>query len=241
MTNRLLRRSLLVGKRIDDGADVLFFAPRMRLMWISDPEVLEPYAGLDGGCGIDVSPLNPGKSMFEKFQCEALRRVDVSVSGEWRAGATRDWLGQARGPEPIVAISFAVKGGRVSWCKSGRATPEGQPVRLLLGHYDSAMRDVQVNFSVGDGGVVSRTVVDSPTYRPSIFPPMTITTARFTPFTTVEGASPVQLFALFLVGSDVKVGRNRLWHLRPKLAESVPTDFRKLLTYGRTGEWDVAA
>lgn len=178
--------------------------------------------------------------MFEKFHSDALRQIDVSVSGEWQAGATRDWRGQARAPEPVVAISFAVKGAQVSWCKSERANPVGQPVRLLLGHYDSAMRDVQVNFSVGKGGVVSRTVVDSPTYRPKFQATMTVATASFIQFTTVEGSQPVQLFALFLAGSDVKVGRNGLWHLRPKLVESVPVDFRNLLTYGRTGEWAAA-
>lgn len=176
-------------------------------------------------------------SMFEHFHSDALRKINVSVCGEWLAGGTRDWRGEARAAEPIVAISFVVKGAHVEWCKSERANPESQPVRLLLGTYDSAKRDVQVNFSVGRGGVVSRTVVDSPTYRPKIQTTMTVSTTNVIQFPTVEGSRPVQLFALFLAGSDVKVGRNGLWRLRPKLVESVPVDFRKLLTYGRTGEW----
>ena len=175
--------------------------------------------------------------MFEKFLSDALRQIEVSVSGEWQAGATRDWRGQAHAPEPVVAISFVVKGAQVSWCKSERGNSVGQPVRLLLTHYDSAMRDVLVNFSVGEGHVVSRTVVDAPTYRPKFQATMTFMTASFIPFTTVDGSQPVQLFALFLAASEVKVGRNGLWHLRPKLVESVPVDFRNLLTYGRTGEW----
>lgn len=48
MTSRLLRRGLLVVERIDDEAHALFLAPRLRLKWISDREVLERYAGIDG-------------------------------------------------------------------------------------------------------------------------------------------------------------------------------------------------
>ena len=178
--------------------------------------------------------------VFEKFHFDALRQIDVSVAGDWQADTRRDWRGKALAPEPVVAISFVVKGAQVSWCKSERPNLVGQPVRLLLGHYDSAMRDVQVSFSVGKGQVVSRTVVDSPTYRPNIQATMSVATARFLPFTTVEGSHPVELFALFLAGADVKVGRNGLWHLRRELVVSVPPDFRKLLTYGRTGEWPAA-
>lgn len=178
--------------------------------------------------------------MLEDFYSDALRQIEVSVSGEWQAGATRDWSGEARAAEPIVAVSFSVRGTQVSWCKSERARLAGQPVRFLLGHYDSGGRDVQINFSIGEGQVRSRTVVSSSTYRPPIRAAITGATASLVPFATVEGSQVVQLFALFLAGSDVKVGRNGLWHLRPKLIESVPAAFRKLLTHGRTGELAVA-
>lgn len=174
---------------------------------------------------------------FAQFHSDALRKIDVSVTGDWLAGGTRDWRGEARAAEPIVAISFAAQGRSVSWSKSERANPERQAVKLSLLPYDSDFRDVQVHFSVGRGYFVSRTVLHSPDYWPRVQAAMTVTTCSFVPFAYVDGSHPVRLFALFLAGSDVKVGRNGLWRLRPKLVESVPANFRKLLTYGRKGEW----
>ena len=34
--------------------------------------------------------------MLEEFHSDALRQIDVAVSGGWKAGATRDWRGEAR-------------------------------------------------------------------------------------------------------------------------------------------------
>ena len=173
---------------------------------------------------------------LEEFSSDALLQVDVSVSGEWRAGKTRDWRGEARSHEPVVAVTVCRRGGHVSWCKSERANPSGQPVRLLLGHHDSSGRDVQVNFSVGEGQVVSRTLVESPAYRPVIRPQIAGATGALMLFVTVEGSHQVDLLVLFLAGSDVKVGRNGLWHLKPQLLKSVPEAFRELLARGRTGK-----
>lgn len=177
-----------------------------------------------------------GALLSEQFSFDVLRQMEVSISGEWQPGASRDWHGQANAIEPLVAISFILRGALVSWCKSERANPAGQPVHLRLGHYDSGMRDVQVSFSIGDGQVRSRTLVESPNYRPTIQNEMTIHTASFVPFTNVEGSYDVHVSTLFLAGSDVQVGRNGLWYLRPNLAESVPPKFRKILTRGRTGK-----
>jgi len=61
VTSRPLGRGLLVVERVDDGAHPLFLAPRVRLKWISDREVLERYAGLDGR----LWPDDPGAAGIE--------------------------------------------------------------------------------------------------------------------------------------------------------------------------------
>ena len=99
--------------------------------------------------------------MLEKFETDALLKVDVAISGNWRAGAIRDWQGQALASVPLVAVSFEIHGKQVSWCKSERGNPIGQSVRLLLGHYDSAGCDVAINFSIGGCGVRSRSMLAS--------------------------------------------------------------------------------
>jgi hypothetical protein len=47
----------------------------------------------------------------------------------------------------------------------------------------------------------------------------------------------VDVAMLFIARADVKSARNKLWHLRPQVAERV-TDpqLHRMLTYGRTGQ-----
>ena len=160
--------------------------------------------------------------MLEPFQSPALRTLDVSVAGEWRPDRYRDWHGEARASEPIVAVSFAEAAGVVLWCKSQRPQADAQPVRLLLGSYDAGDRDVQVNFSIGDGHVIFRTEVESPSYFPPIPAVLMARTGELVRIVPVDGSRKVDLYALFLAGSDIKVGRNGLWHLRKDLISEVP-------------------
>ena len=175
--------------------------------------------------------------MLEAFESSALRHFPVAISGEWLRARTRDWRGEVRAEEPIVAVSFCIRGRDVSWCKSDPAD-HSHPIRLLLAHYDSGGRDVQVNFSVGetDGSVRTRTLLPSAAYRPAIRPSHSAGTSTLVPYATVEGSHPVQVLVLFLASSDVKLGRNRLWHLRTNLLDSVPAVFRTVLARGRAGE-----
>src|SRR5262245_1522127 len=157
--------------------------------------------------------------MLGGFDSRALRNVEVSISGAWREGRHRDWQGEARASEPLVAVTFAETAGVVSWCKSQRPRPDAQSVELRLGNYDSSHRDVQVSFSIGEGQVVSRTKVDSPSYLPPIPAALTARTAELVHIVSVEGSRRVDLYALFLAGSDIKMGRNGLWHLRRNLVD----------------------
>ena len=173
--------------------------------------------------------------MLKPFYSEVLSRTEVAVSGEWCNSSPRDWRGQAQASEPIVAVSFLIGSEGISWSKSERGQPDGQSIRLLLGHHDSDGCDVQVNFSVGGGQVVSRTLVQSREYIPKLLANCTVSTASIFNFGTIEGSHSVALAAIFLAASDVRVGRNGLWHLRRDFAESVPDAYRQLLSFGRTG------
>ena len=48
----------------------------------------------------------------------------------------------------------------------------------------------------------------------------------------IDGAAVI---VVILQGSVLKVGRNRLWHLREELVSRLPTHLRELLARGRTG------
>ena len=174
--------------------------------------------------------------VLDTFQSNALRTLEVGLAGVWSPAAIRDWRGKAFASEPIVAVSFAIRNGLASWCKSERGNLDSQGVRLLLGNFDSAGRDVQVAFEIGDGQVRTRTLVASPEYRPEIDTSRRIKTGDITSFCTLSGDPAVQLRVLFLAASDVEVGRNGLWHLRSRLVDHIPESFRALLAHGRAGE-----
>jgi len=174
--------------------------------------------------------------MSSEPNLEGLRRLLVVVAGAWKPGSTRDWHGVATAGAPLVGVAFVTSRGRSAWCKSGPAKPDGQPVHLLLGHHDQAGVDVQVNWSVGGGQAISRCVVESRAYQPTIMPSAPIVAGQAVELATISGTPPVVLSALFLAAADVKVGRNRLWHLRPELAFMVQEPYRAILTRGRSGE-----
>jgi hypothetical protein len=173
--------------------------------------------------------------MLKPFYSEVLSRTEVTISGEWRSGSPRDWWGRAHASEPLVAVSLLIGSEGISWCKSERGKPDGQSIRLLLGHHDAEGCDVQVNFSVGGGQVVSRTFVQSREYIPKLLANCTVSTASIFNFASVEGSNSITLAVIFLAAADVRMGRNGLWHLRRDFAESVPDAYRQLLSFGRTG------
>jgi len=182
---------------------------------------------------------NKSVAMLQNVHFKSLRQIPVAISGEWQSGEIRDWIGTARAKESIAAISFLSDGNTIDWCKSSRPEPAGQVIRLWLGRYDAIGLDIQTSFSVGveDGNVRSRTTVESIDYKPLIETPVESNTAALLHFSDIAGTTTVQLFALFLAGSDVKVGRNGLWHLRAELVPSVPSIYREILSYGRKGSF----
>jgi hypothetical protein len=179
--------------------------------------------------------------MLPEFDCRQLRRIDITITGDWIEGPRRSWEGLAVASEPIVAVSFCVSGNQALWCKSQPGKPDGQPVRFGLGEFDDIGCEVNVNFRIGQGGIRSwPTKVASSTYRPEIKRSISASTCNLVPFTTIHGYYTYDLVMLFLAASDTKVGRKRLWRLRPHLVDSVPLPYRKLLTRRRNGVFSAA-
>jgi hypothetical protein len=171
--------------------------------------------------------------MLPEFQPGSLRQITVTVEGAWDTGAPRlDWHGRAWATEPIVALTL---NGFGRWAKSDRPLADGSvAVRLLLMPYDKERGDIQVNFSVGGGHALSRTTVP-PDYRPTVKKSAVFRAGQLGSFAMVEGSRTVSLIVLFVCRSDVRIGRNGLWNLRPIHRESVSEPWRSVLSYGRSG------
>ena len=175
-------------------------------------------------------------SSGESARLESLRRLEVMVEGDWCSGRVRRWQGVARAAESLVGVAWVTSGESSRWCKSKRASPDGQQVGLLLGHYDASGLDVQVSFSVGRGSARVRCTVPSEDYKPSVPGAVGVRTGEPSRLATIYSTPEIVLSLMFIAGSDVTVGRNGLWHIRRELAESVPEPLRSILSYGRAGQ-----
>lgn len=163
-----------------------------------------------------------------------LAKLSVVIEGSWNEARPADWRGTARADASIVAVTLLGRPESGCWCKSEPGLIDGQRVRLLLGRYDKLGRDVKVIFGAG-GQRDGRTMMPDARYRPDIPARTVCTTGSFVRFAIVAGEPAVPCWLLFLAASDVKVGRDRLWHLRKDLREGVAEPLRSILAYGRTG------
>jgi len=130
--------------------------------------------------------------------------------------------------------------GKIEWASSNRVEIPSLPIGLALFKYDEFGRDVAVSWRVGaksDGIIQTRTMVASPTYRPTL--PETSLRATGTPieFAVVDGQPSISLCMLFLARSDTRSARNGLWHVRADLADAIPEPWKSVLTRRRTGEF----
>jgi hypothetical protein len=168
-----------------------------------------------------------------RFPC--LTAVAATLEGGWSPLPHRDWRGVAAAAEPLVAVAFLDCGTVVQWGKSERGSAEKLEVRLALLPYDAEGLDVQVNFSVGQGGGRWRSVL-APSGCVSVIPDRReLRTGVIERFAELTGEPRVELSMLLIGRRDVRSARNGLWRLREALADSIPEPFRRILTYGRTG------
>lgn len=169
-----------------------------------------------------------------------LTRLDVRVEGQWQPGPSREWRGEASGDEPIVSVLFLAAEGAVRWGKSAPASAKGpHGVRLSFHAYEPADLFVQLGVSVPGAMHAHAITLESASYRPEIPARAALRTGAILRLATVVATPSVDVLALFLAARDVKVGRNRLWHVRPALAEGISDPFKRMLTYGRSGRFDL--
>lgn len=160
------------------------------------------------------------------------KELAIALTGQMMG--QRRWNGSAVAEEPIVAMTILAAGRKRTWVKA--AQPESKiSMSLQLSSYDDGHRDVQVAAEVGGDFVYSRSLLAAreQTFRVE---PGSCRTGGPTLLAVIEGAPRIEIYAFFIARSDVKFGRNRLWHLRPTLAEAVEEPLRSVLTRGRTGE-----
>jgi len=177
-----------------------------------------------------VSPNTPPPS---SVPLPGLAQDPIHFAGGWLPEREPGvWEGSVTGDGPVCGIAFLVHGAGVSWAKSERASGECR-VSLHLGWHDRDSGNISVSFSVGGGGARWSTTFET---RPVIPEERYLITESLLHLFDVPGSELLSCYAAFLRGDQTKVGRNGLWHLRPRYAEALHEPLRKTFTYGRSGE-----
>jgi hypothetical protein len=169
-------------------------------------------------------------------------RLNVKLTGGPTVHPTagyREWRGQAESTEPIVALALTIAGSRVSWTRTSHRGDSSLPVSVMFAPYDEEARRIQVSFMIMDAGTVSQTLVDSMQTQPTPMP-RSFSTGELVTIATIHSDPPCELKALFLARRDVASVRNGVWHARGDVVATLAEPWRKILTYGRTGEFEAA-
>lgn len=179
--------------------------------------------------------------------------VAVRVDGAWtrstrRTYARPDQAGSGEGPfvdvedavfrgactaaTPIAAIAFLVRSDAIHWVKSAPAAL-ALPLEIAL-RAAPALDATRATF----GASLHRGHLPAPPVACGADPVAACvlgstetTTGRAHVLATIDDA---RIIAIFLPGSALRVGRNRLFSLRPELTDALPEDLRALVR-GRSG------
>jgi hypothetical protein len=178
---------------------------------------------------------------MEKLIIKTAKRIPVKFSGKPKLHSTAGYrlgVGAIEAYEPIVALSILKVGNHVVWTRSSHRTGNSLEVEILFSPISMGEHDIQVAYCIADactyGGTVINTAMTPPA--PNI---KDLVTGEIVDVGIIHGSPVCELKALLMVRSDVKSVRNGIWHARVEHIASLDDPWKKMLSYGRTGEADL--
>jgi hypothetical protein len=164
-----------------------------------------------------------------------LARLRLRITGSWEVSRFPAWRGKAKAEEPVVGILFVSDGQTTSWIKMNRGNATAPQLVVSLCPHETCREVTAVCFDVGTNARGVCTLRREVTPVPNI-PSETIQqTGELVTICRIEGNPTILLRVLFLACRDVKVGRNRIWHLKEGLDHKLSESIVAVLSSGRTG------
>lgn len=170
-------------------------------------------------------------------QNKKLRSLPITISGDWLENTKYKWKGRAISLEPIVAVVFLRHGNIIEWCKSSSASSKSLEVILWISRYNEINFEAQVGLSIGNGYRRFASLLESANYKPDIKADITANTGEILKFTKVEGNPKIFFGVIFIARSEVKFGRNSIWHLRENINVLLSDEEKIILERGRVGQF----
>ena len=178
----------------------------------------------------------------------------VAFRGEWGASTRRTYqresqVGSGAGPfvevvdvrwsgaltcsVPIVAVAFLLTPKALFWSKSAPASASQSVCLSLHAYAEYSLQRATFTTSIGGAHLPGIPVaVEGELRQACTLGASHQTTGHIARLACID---EVVLLVLILPGSVVKVGRNRLWHIRNDLAPHLPPHIHDLLTRRRSG------
>jgi len=166
--------------------------------------------------------------------------LEVEITGQWVSGyPNTTWKGTARASEPILSVCMVQCGDRTEWAKTPLTNYTSLDLDLNLHYRRREGCDVQFLYFLGQAWVQEATAtVPSQDYRPEILAQRRVRTGELVELAAVTSTPVVRVLALFLEKREVRVGRKRIWRVRPELLAGFAPPLRGILGGGRTGVAD---
>lgn len=179
-------------------------------------------------------PLSP-------FEIPSATASTVKIEGgavTCEAAGYRAWAGYAIADQPIVALVIVQSGRTVSWARTSHRGSNSLEMRVTFGPNDVNGFDTHVSFGILDAVVACRTTLISQLIQPMPYVQQ-LRSGGLVTIADVQGTPRCQLNSLFLLRSDVHSVRNGVWHLRGRDSEAIDEPWHTMLTYGRTGAFEL--
>ncbi len=169
-------------------------------------------------------------------QNKNLRLLPIIISGDWIENINHEWKGIAISSEPIVAVVFLKHGNITEWCKTSSVSSKSLDFTLLISRYNEINLEAEVSLSVDNGNRRYAMFLKSANYKPKIKDEIIVNTGEILKFTMVDGKPKIFFEIIFFALTDVKFGRNRIWHLRENTNVLLCDELKRILGKGRVGQ-----
>jgi len=174
------------------------------------------------------------------FNFPGITRVPVELSlGSYpfkQPDRTRDWVGHLKSVVPFVSISLFETSNQITWCQSNNRAELESEVCVYVRESKDPKKALLIYSSGRHSGLNRYVTFPSPNYLPKIHSG-TFETGQVIQIASCESVPKVTLSVLTLTRSDVKSGRNGIWHIREEFVPLLKPPWSEILVRGRNGSF----
>lgn len=171
---------------------------------------------------------------------DELIQYDMHILGNWQKSKypnVRNWKGIIECYYNIYSVSMLLIENKIVWCKSSTKNLFNNSIDLFLGSYDQEWGKItNVVFSIC-GAQTGRGV--NIELCPSFPKSLIYKTGCLNRFCNLSEKPKIEIWFIAIYASDIIMKRNRVWHLKKGLDESIVEPYSQIFSKGRCGSFNI--